>query len=151
MSHRNIQSSHKSDDFVRPKGKQVVSPSDRDIVLENGLAVVECSWARLDDVPFNKIASPHERLCEHPRRQYPVGSLISSSSVPYLIATNPTNYGKPWRLNCVEALAAAFYITGFDTYAEELLSPFGWGGSFYKVNRYANVQMTSPFTNVSSS
>jgi pre-rRNA-processing protein TSR3 len=56
-------------------------------------------------------------------------------SVPYLLATNPTNYGKPWRLNCVEALAAAFYVTGFDSYAEKLLSSFGWGASFYKVNR----------------
>jgi pre-rRNA-processing protein TSR3 len=98
--------------------------------------VVECSWARLDDVPFSKIASPHERLRE---------SLPSSSSssdhmpnffneVPYLLATNPTNYGKPWRLNCVEALAAAFYITGFEEYAEVLLGGFGWGASFWKVN-----------------
>ncbi|KAJ7491989.1 DUF367 family protein [Mycena latifolia] len=102
---------------VSPKGKQVISPSDREIILKGGLAVVECSWARLDDVPFGKIASPHERL------------------LPYLLATNPTNYGKPWRLNCVEALAAAFYITGFDAYADKLLSGFGWGGSFWKVNR----------------
>ncbi|KAJ6518963.1 hypothetical protein C8R45DRAFT_10628 [Mycena sanguinolenta] len=102
---------------VSPKGKQVISPSDRDIILMGGLAVVECSWARLDDVPFGKIASPHERL------------------LPYLLATNPTNYGKPWRLNCVEALAAAFYITGFNAYADKLLSGFGWGGSFWKVNR----------------
>ncbi|KAJ6619932.1 hypothetical protein B0H10DRAFT_1876488 [Mycena sp. CBHHK59/15] len=102
---------------VSPKGKQPISPADRDIVLKGGLAVVECSWARLDDVPFGKIASPHERL------------------LPYLLATNPTNYGKPWRLNCVEALAAAFYITGFDTYADRLLSGFGWGGSFWSVNR----------------
>jgi rRNA small subunit aminocarboxypropyltransferase len=55
--------------------------------------------------------------------------------VPYLIATNTTNYGKPWRLNCVEALAAAFYLTGHDNWAEKLLAPFGWGSSFYAVNR----------------
>ncbi|EGO03655.1 hypothetical protein SERLA73DRAFT_83742, partial [Serpula lacrymans var. lacrymans S7.3] len=102
---------------VSPKATSIISPADREIVQANGLAVVECSWAKLDDVPFSKIASPHERL------------------LPYLMATNPTNYGKPWRLNCVEALAAAFYITGFDEYAETLLSGFGWGGSFYKVNR----------------
>ncbi|KAF4567751.1 ribosome bioproteinsis protein tsr3 [Pleurotus pulmonarius] len=101
---------------VSPKGTRVISPSDREIIENNGLAVVECSWARLEDVPFNKIASPNERL------------------LPYLMATNPTNYGKPWRLNCVEALAAAFYITGFDEYAEKLLDGFGWGASFYKVN-----------------
>jgi pre-rRNA-processing protein TSR3 len=57
-----------------------------------------------------------------------------STAVPYLLATNPTNYGKPWRLNCVEALAATFYITGFDQHAETLLSSFGWGESFWKVN-----------------
>lgn len=102
---------------VSPKGTTPISPADRDIILNAGLAVVECSWARLDDVPFSKIASPHERL------------------LPYLTATNPVNYGKPWRLNCVEALAAAFYICGFDAYAERLLSVFGWGGSFWDVNK----------------
>ncbi|KAI0087449.1 hypothetical protein BDY19DRAFT_955841 [Irpex rosettiformis] len=103
---------------LSPKGTSPVSPADRAIVEQNGLAVVECSWAKLDEVPFSKIASPHERL------------------LPYLIATNPVNYGKPWRLNCVEALAAAFYITGFDSFAERLLSCFGWGHSFWEVNRH---------------
>ncbi|KAI0697013.1 hypothetical protein BC835DRAFT_1405760 [Cytidiella melzeri] len=102
---------------LSPKGTSPVSPADKDIVAKSGLAVVECSWARLGDVPFSKIASPHERI------------------LPYLIATNPVNYGKPWRLNCVEALAAAFYITGFDSFAERLLSCFGWGHSFWEVNK----------------
>ena len=99
---------------------------------------MECSWARLDDVPFSKIGSPHERLREYLGLFFlEIALLISRTNilVPYLLATNPTNYGKPWRLNCVEALAATFYITGFVSYAEKLLSNFGWGASFYKVNR----------------
>jgi pre-rRNA-processing protein TSR3 len=95
--------------------------------------VVECSWARLEEVPFNKISSPHERLRKPKMLSRPC-QVAELFVVPYLLATNPTNYGKPWRLNCVEALAAAFYITGFDQYAERLLSGFGWGGSFWKVN-----------------
>jgi len=101
---------------VTPKGTLPVSPSDRALVDGNGVAVVECSWARLEDVPFAKIRSPNERL------------------LPYLIATNPVNYGKPWKLNCVEALAAAFYIVGHDQYASKLLEKFSWGHSFWKMN-----------------
>jgi pre-rRNA-processing protein TSR3 len=52
---------------------------------------------------------------------------LTLPAVPFLIATNPVNYGKPWRLNCVEALAAGFYITGHDDWAEVLyVSSFAW-------------------------
>ena len=61
-----------------------------------------------------------------------------SVAVPYLLATNPVNYGKPWKLNCVEALAAAFYITGYEDYGRRLLQDFGWGDSFWKVNLWVN-------------
>ena len=58
--------------------------------------------------------------------------------VPYLLATNPVNYGKPWKLNCVEALAAAFYITGYEDYGRRLLEDFGWGESFWNVNLWVD-------------
>ena len=61
--------------------------------------------------------------------------LIFVCKVPYLIATNPVNYGRPWRLNCVEALSAAFYIAGLDRHAERLLEKFSWGHSFWEVNQ----------------
>lgn len=44
------------------------------------------------------------------------------------------NYGKPWRLNCVEALAACFAIVGHRDWAEEALSHFSWGQSFLDIN-----------------
>jgi len=49
----------------RPQGTQVVSPGDREIMEENGLAVVECSWVRLEEIPWGKIKSPHERVREY--------------------------------------------------------------------------------------
>ncbi|CAL1199550.1 unnamed protein product [Candida parapsilosis] len=101
---------------VSPNGKSTVCPNDKDIVEENGAAVVECSWARLDEVPFGKIGGKHERL------------------LPYLVAANPVNYGRPWKLNCVEALAACFAIVGHTDWAELLLENFSWGPTFLKIN-----------------
>ncbi|OZJ03981.1 hypothetical protein BZG36_04047, partial [Bifiguratus adelaidae] len=101
---------------MSPVGKKAVSPADRELVANHGLAVVDCSWAKLDEVPFSRIQGPGDRL------------------LPYLVATNPVNYGKPWRLNCAEALAAAFYIVGMPEYGDELLAKFKWGHAFKKVN-----------------
>ncbi len=48
----------------RPQGKKPIAPCDEEVLLLSGLAVVECSWARLEEVPFGKIKGPNERLCE---------------------------------------------------------------------------------------
>lgn len=101
---------------LTPNATQALSPADAHIVAENGIAVVECSWARLDEVPFGKLKSPNERL------------------LPHMIATNPVNYGKPMKLNCVEALAAAFYLCSMPAEGRLLLSKFGWGEHFPKIN-----------------
>ena len=55
--------------------------------------------------------------------------------VPYLLASNPVNYGKPYRLNCAEAIAAGFYLTGHPDWAELIMSKFAWGDSFWKLNQ----------------
>jgi pre-rRNA-processing protein TSR3 len=56
------------------------------------------------------------------------------SEVPYLVAANPTNYGRPWRLNCAEAIAAAFHICGRPAWAAMLLESFGYGEEFVRIN-----------------
>lgn len=55
--------------------------------------------------------------------------------VPYLLASNPVNYGKPRKLNCVEALAAAFAICNHLEWAEQILEPFSYGETFLEMNK----------------
>ncbi|KAJ5818663.1 hypothetical protein N7474_004254 [Penicillium riverlandense] len=101
---------------VSPNAKRVISPADREIMEQHGAAVVECSWVRVKEVPWSRIGGKCERL------------------LPYLIAANTVNYGKPWRLNCVEALAACFYICGHPDWAKDVLKNFRYGEAFLDIN-----------------
>jgi pre-rRNA-processing protein TSR3 len=110
---------------LTPVAEKCIGPNDKEIIEECGLGVVDCSWAKLAETPFNRMRCTHPRL------------------LPYLVATNPINYGHPCKLSCVEAFAAAFWIVGLKKYGEQLLAKFKWGHSFYEVNRelldiYAN-------------
>ncbi|XP_071130312.1 18S rRNA aminocarboxypropyltransferase-like isoform X1 [Mytilus edulis] len=102
--------------ILSPMGQKCVSPEDRDIITQHGLAVVDCSWNKLEETPFAKMKGGYPRL------------------LPYLVATNPVNYGRPCKLSCVEAFAAAFYLTGYKDLGSRLLDRFKWGHNFFEVN-----------------
>lgn len=80
------------------------------------LVALDCSW-------------------EHCKRLFASMPLKARRRLPYLLAANPINYGRPYRLTTVEAFAAALYVFGEAQHAELLLSKFKWGPTFLSLNR----------------
>lgn len=101
---------------LSPNAQLSVNPQDRSIIEASGIAVIDCSWARIEETPFHKMKSPHPRL------------------LPFFLAANPINYGRPCKLSCVEAIAAVLVICGFESEAKFYLSKFSWGHSFFELN-----------------
>ena len=99
-----------------PYSPKALSVEDRETVMEKGLVGLDCSWKRLDKVPYR------------------IKTGKNSRSLPFMIAANPTNYGKPCILSTAEAIAASFYIIGFKDIATDIMSGFKWGPHFLTLN-----------------
>ncbi|MEM3585771.1 MAG: DUF367 family protein [Candidatus Jordarchaeaceae archaeon] len=97
-----------------PFALKALSIEDDRHISKSGLTVIDCSWKLIENV-FDKVKGIKRAL-------------------PYLVAANPTNYGKPTKLSSAEAFAAALYITNHKEQAKEILSLFKWGLNFIKLN-----------------
>ena len=107
-----------------PFAERALSPADD----PDRLVALDCSWKSVDgaDAPGSGLRGPRRAL-------------------PFLVAGNPVNHGRPFRLNTAEALAGALCILGERAPAERLLSKFRWGYTFLKLNeeplaRYADCE-----------
>ncbi len=100
--------------LMDPTAEQALSRADS---LKKGIIVLDCSW-------------------EHFEEMFPLLDKfdLQRRALPYLLAANPVNYGRPFQLNSAEAFAAALYITGQKEQAERVLSKFKWGHSFFELN-----------------
>jgi pre-rRNA-processing protein TSR3 len=98
--------------ILDPTAEQALSPADRFV---KSLTVLDCSWVVLDTGA--------------------ISSWRIRRALPFLMAANPVNFGKPCKLSSIEAIAAALYILGEQERAREVLSKVNWGIRFLEVNR----------------
>ncbi|MEM2697848.1 MAG: DUF367 family protein [Ignisphaera sp.] len=112
---------------LNPYAYSYLKRSDRLWIEECGLVAIDVSWREGIEFLKNIRRGQHRVL-------------------PILIAVNPINYGKPFKLSTVEALAAALLITGFSDEAREILEEFKWGPQFIEVNRDRLFKYTNALT-----
>lgn len=101
------------------EGRSVLSPKDAALISSAGIAVVNCSWNRLNEIT-----------------NVPGGNISRHRKLPFVVAANPINYGKAFKLSSAEALAAGLAIAGFEEEAIKLTEKFSWHTEFWKLNGY---------------
>jgi pre-rRNA-processing protein TSR3 len=99
-----------------PEAEKALSREDAGPMARHGLLVLDCSWKKLAKFPKIRKGLQHRAL-------------------PFMLAANPTNFGKAQRLSSAEALAASLCMIGERTQAETLMSLFKWGPVFLDINR----------------
>jgi len=98
--------------ILDPTAEQALSPADRQ--KTKTITALDCSWEVLN----TEI----------------VRSWRFKRALPYLVAANPVNFGRPFRLTSVEAMAGALYILDEQTQAADILSKVSWGIRFLQLN-----------------
>ncbi len=113
--------------LLSPFSEEVLSKKDSKYA-KNGIIAIDCSWNRIksrkDDkkIVDSKIVTIFNRTS--PIRR----------ALPYLVAANPTNFGRPTILSTAESLAAALYLLGEHEQAARLMAIFAWGHTFLELN-----------------
>lgn len=102
--------------LLDPYSEKALSREDEPLARERGIVALDCSWKHAEEV------FPRARERATPR------------ALPFLLAANPVNWGKPMMLSTAEALAAAARILGEPAQAEALMSKFIWGPTFLTLN-----------------
>jgi pre-rRNA-processing protein TSR3 len=104
--------------LLTPESERALSRADHERAERHGLSVLDLSWKVTEKVGG-----------------FPAVPKAVGRALPYLLAANPVNYGKPFVLSSAEALAAALVILGEAERGRELLSKFSWGEQFLTLNR----------------
>ena len=121
--------------LLDPMAEKALSPADDP---GKGIIVLDCSWEEVERI-FTELGKLN----------------LEHRALPYLLAGNPVNFGRPFKLNSAEAFAAALYILGNKEQAERVLSKFNWGHSFLELNKepleeYSNAKNSTEIVEIQS-
>lgn len=98
---------------LSPFADKALSPADMKYA-RNGLVVMDLTWTNIDEFP---------RL-----------SRTQDRALPYLLAANPINWGRPMELNSAEAVLASLIILGQKEQADSFMGRFNWAPEFVRLN-----------------
>jgi pre-rRNA-processing protein TSR3 len=114
---KNIRKITKKSILLNPYAKKSISKEDYEIAKSNGILAIDCSWKNAEKC-FNKLEQNN-----------------ISRALPFLIASNPVNYGKANKLTTLEAFAATLYILGNIEQSKEILNIYKWSQHFIPLNK----------------
>lgn len=110
---RHLSSIPKGSIVLSPFAEKALSPDDLKYA-KHGLVVMDLTWTNIDEFP-------------RPRN-------TNDRALPYLLASNPINWGRPMELNSAEAVMASLVILGEKEQAETFLGRFNWAPEFMRLN-----------------
>ena len=98
---------------LSPFAEKALSPADVKY-SRNGLVVMDLTWTNIDE--------------------FPRPSRTQDRALPYLLASNPINWGRPLELNSAEAVMVSLIILGEKEQADQFLERFNWAPEFLRLN-----------------
>lgn len=103
--------------LLHPYAEKSISREDLPDAKQFGLVALDCSWKSAEET-FQALETT-----------------MAPRALPFLVAANPVNYGKPYQLSTLEAFAAALYILGEVSHAKEIVRIYTWGHRFLELNQ----------------
>ena len=113
----NIKKTPRDAVLLNPFAEKSLSKEDLENANKNGILAVDCSWKNAEK-SFDYLDKKNH-----------------SRALPFVVAANPVNYGKPLKLTTLEAFAAAAYILDDIETTEKILSLYKWGPYFLVLNK----------------
>lgn len=113
----NIRRTPRNAVLLNPFAEKSLSKEDLEFAEKNGILAVDCSWENAEN-SFDYLNKRNH-----------------SRALPFLVAANPINYGKPFKLTTLEAIAAALYILDDIEMAKKILNLYKWGSNFLILNK----------------